>query len=127
MRQVAEIGQQEKGRHALRVTHWPVQTGGAPPDERAPIVLGPHRDDPRGRIPAPEPLILARQRRGAVLLRNRHARSPLAAAPSAHRAWRGRKPASCYPAATAHVKPTGLHMRHTWRVSKLTDWPSICC
>jgi hypothetical protein len=74
MRQVAEIGQQQKRAEARLFTHWPLRTGDAPPDERAPIVLGPDRDDPRGGIPAPEPLILARQRRGAVLLRNRHAR-----------------------------------------------------
>ena len=42
-----------------------------PPDDRQPLRLGPHGDDPRRRVPSPQPLVLALRHRPHVESGNR--------------------------------------------------------
>jgi hypothetical protein len=66
VREVLERGEHEPRPEAHLLAHERAAAGRAAPHERATVGLRPHRDDAGRRVPAPQPLVLARgQRRGS--------------------------------------------------------------
>ena len=62
--EVVEVGGQDPGAEAVALEAEAEIGADAPPDEGRALVVGPDRDDPGGRIPAEEGLVLDGGRRG---------------------------------------------------------------
>src|SRR5205085_10856457 len=60
--QVVESVEQDPRTEALLLAHQRARLRNAPPHRGAPILLCPHRHDPRRGIPAPQPLLLIARR-----------------------------------------------------------------